>query len=53
MGLDFDKEMLLYLGIIVVGIFIIPIESETPFYFIAGIVLILLGIGLVVIKIKR
>jgi len=53
MALEFDTKMLFYLGIIVVGIFILPIESETHIYLIAGITLTIIGIVLVALKVKR
>jgi hypothetical protein len=53
MVLEFDTKMLLYLGIITVGIFLLPIESDTHVYFVAGIVLVLIGTILVIIKVKR
>jgi len=53
MVLEFDTKMLFYLGIIVVGIFILPIESDTPIYLVAGIALIIIGIILVIVKVKR
>ncbi len=53
MALEFDAKMLFYLGIIVVGIFILPIGSDPPIYLVAGIVIITIGIILVIIKVKR
>jgi hypothetical protein len=53
MALEFDTKMLFYLGIIVVGIFILPIESDPPIYLVAGIALIIIGIILVIVKVKR
>ena len=53
MVLEFDTKMLLYLGIITVGIFLLPIELDTPIYFIAGIALAIIGTILVIIKVKR
>jgi len=53
MPLEFDKKMLFYLGMIVVGIFILPIESDPPVYLIGGIVLIIIGFILVYVKVKR
>ena len=53
MVLEFDTKMLLYLGIITVGIFLLPIESDPPIYLIAGIVMALIGTILVIIKVKR
>jgi hypothetical protein len=53
MALEFDTKMLFYLGIIVVGIFIIPIESHPAIYLVAGIALTIIGIILVIIKVKK
>ena len=55
MAWDFDFEMLFYLGIVTVGIFIIPMGSESgpPYYLIAGLILICAGIVLVYRKIKK
>jgi LPXTG-motif cell wall-anchored protein len=53
MALDFDFEMLLYLAIITIGIFIVPIESDPPYYLIIGLVMIGAGIGLAYRKIKK
>jgi hypothetical protein len=53
MVLEFDTKMLLYLGIITVGIFLLPIESNPPIYLVAGIALALIGTILVIIKVKR
>jgi hypothetical protein len=30
MALDFDLKMLLYLAVITIGIFIVPIQSDPP-----------------------
>ena len=53
MVLEFDTKMLLYLGIITVGIFLLPIESNPPIYLIAGIAIVLIGTILVIIKVKK
>jgi hypothetical protein len=53
MVLEFDAKMLLYLGIITVGIFLLPIITDPPIYFVAGIALTLIGTILVIIKVKR
>jgi hypothetical protein len=53
MVLEFNIKMLLYLGIITMGIFLLPIESDPPVYLIAGITLALIGTILVIIKVKR
>ncbi len=53
MVLEFDTKMLLYLGIITVGIFLLPIESDSHIYLIAGIAMALIGTILVIIKVKR
>jgi len=53
MVLEFDTKMLLYLGIITVGIFLLPIESNTHVYFVAGVALTIIGTVLVIIKVKR
>jgi len=53
MVLEFDTKMLLYLGIITVGIFLLPIESNTHVYFVAGVALAIIGTVLVIIKVKR
>ncbi|HXX06268.1 MAG TPA: LPXTG cell wall anchor domain-containing protein [Candidatus Bathyarchaeia archaeon] len=53
--MDFDLEMLLYLAIITIGIFVVPMgtESGPPYYLIAGLILISAGIILVYRKIKK
>ena len=48
MVLEFDTKMLLYLGIITVGIFLLPIESNTHVYFVAGVALAIIGTVLVI-----
>ena len=53
MALDFDFKMLLYLAIITVGIFIVPIESDPPYYLVAGLAMIGGGMVLVYMKIKK
>ena len=53
MVLEFDAKMLLYLGMITIGIFLLPIMTDPPIYLVAGIVLTLIGTILVVIKVKR
>ncbi len=53
MALDFDYTMLLYLAIITIGIFIVPIESDPPYYLVIGLAMIGIGIGLVYFKIKK
>ena len=55
MAWDFDTKMLIYLAIITVGIFIIPMGTETDhtYYLIAGLILIAAGIILVYQKIKK
>jgi hypothetical protein len=53
MPLEFDTKMLFYLGIILVGIFILPIASDPPVYLVSGIALIIIGFILVYIKVKR
>ena len=55
MALDFDFEMLFYLAIITIGVFIVPMGSESapPYYLIIGLVLIGTGITLVYRKIKK
>ncbi|TLX94854.1 MAG: hypothetical protein E6K91_05040 [Thaumarchaeota archaeon] len=53
MALDFDMKMLFYLAIITVGIFIIPFQSDPPFYLIAGVALIAIGCVLVYRKVKK
>jgi hypothetical protein len=53
MPLEFDAKMLFYLGIIVVGIFVLPIESDPPIYLVSGIVLIIVGFILIYVKVKR
>lgn len=53
MALDFDFKMLIYLAIITIGIFVVPMESNPPYYLIAGLIMIGTGIGLVYRKIKK
>ncbi len=53
MAMDFDLKMLLYLAIITIGIFVVPMESNPPYYLIAGLIMIGVGIGLVYHKIKK
>jgi LPXTG-motif cell wall-anchored protein len=55
MALDFDFEMLFYLAIITIGVFIVPMGSESgpPYYLVAGLILISTGIILVYRKIKK
>jgi hypothetical protein len=53
MVLEFDTKMLLYLGIITIGIFLLPIEHDPPIYLIAGIVMAVIGTILVIIKVKK
>ena len=53
MALDFDFKMLIYLAIITIGIFVVPRESNPPYYLIAGLIMIGAGIALVYRKIKK
>ena len=53
MALEFDMKMLFYLAIITVGIFIIPFQSDPPFYLMGGIALIGIGCVLVYRKVKK
>ncbi len=53
MALDFDMKMLFYLAIITIGIFIIPFQSDPPFYLITGVALIAIGCVLVYRKVKK
>jgi len=53
MPLEFDTKMLFYLGIIVVGIFILPIESDPPIYLVSGIGIIIIGFILIYVKVRR
>ena len=53
LALDFDMRMLIYLATITIGIFIIPFQSDPPFYLIAGIGLVGIGCGLVYRKVKK
>ena len=53
MPLDFDFKMLFYLAIITVGVFVIPLQSDPPYYLITGLVLIGIGIALVYRKVKK
>lgn len=53
MALDFDFKMLLYLAIITVGIFVVPIESDPPYYLIMGFIMIGVGFVLVYRKVKK
>ena len=50
---DFDLEMLLYLAMITVGFFMAPMESNPPYLFVSGIILIAAGFGLVYRKVKK
>jgi LPXTG-motif cell wall-anchored protein len=53
MALDFDFEMLFYLATITIGVFIVPMESNPPYYLIGGLIMIGVGIALVYRKIKK
>jgi len=53
MVLEFDTKMLLYLGLITIGIFLLPIEHDPPVYLIAGIAIAIIGTILVIIKVKK
>jgi glucose dehydrogenase len=53
MALDFDFKMLLYLAIITIGIFVVPIQSDPPYYLVTGLVMIGTGMVLVYRKVKK
>ncbi|MDE1762955.1 MAG: LPXTG cell wall anchor domain-containing protein [Thaumarchaeota archaeon] len=53
MAWDFDLEMLLYLSMITAGFFMAPMESNPPYFLVAGIVLAGAGFGLVYRKVKK
>ncbi|MFZ1076364.1 MAG: LPXTG cell wall anchor domain-containing protein [Nitrosotalea sp.] len=53
MAWDFDFEMLFYLAMITAGIFLAPMESNPPYLFVIGAVLVVAGIGLVYRKVKK
>ncbi|MDE1727134.1 MAG: LPXTG cell wall anchor domain-containing protein [Thaumarchaeota archaeon] len=53
MAWDFDFEMLLYLGMITVGFFLAPMDSNPPYFLVIGIVLAAVGLGLVYRKVKK
>lgn len=50
---DFDLEMLFYLAMITVGIFMAPMDSNPPYLFAIGISLVGAGFGLVYRKVKK
>lgn len=50
---DFDFEMLIYLAMITVGIFLVPMDSNPPYFLVTGLVLAAAGIGLVYRKVKK
>jgi LPXTG-motif cell wall-anchored protein len=52
MPFDIDQRMLVYLGMITAGIFLVPISFDPPYYLIAGIGLIVAG-GLLALKKSR
>lgn len=45
--------MLAYLAMITAGFFLAPIESNPPYYLVAGVVLAGAGFGLVYRKVKK
>ncbi len=53
MAWDFDFEMLLYLAMITVGFFMAPMESNPPYFLVAGIALVGAGFVLVYHKVKK
>ncbi len=53
MAWDFDFEMLFYLAMITVGFFLVPMESNPPYFFVTGAILVVAGIGLVYRKVKK
>ena len=53
MAWDFDSEMLLYLAMITAGIFLVPMESNPPYFFAIGAALVVSGVGLVYRKVKK
>jgi LPXTG-motif cell wall-anchored protein len=50
---DFDSEMLLFLAMITAGVFLVPMESDPPYFSVIGAILIVAGIGLVYRKVKK
>jgi len=53
MAWDFDFEMLFYLAMITAGFFLAPMESNPPYLFAIGAVLVVAGIGLIYRKVKK
>ena len=53
MAWDFDSEMLLYLVMITAGFFLVPMESNPPYFFAIGVGLIVAGVVLVYRKVKK
>ncbi|MGI0047494.1 MAG: hypothetical protein ACREBB_09975 [Nitrosotalea sp.] len=53
MAWDFDLEMLFYLAMITVGFFMVPMDSNPPYLFVTGAVLIGAGFVLVYRKVKK
>lgn len=53
MAWDFDSEMLFYLAMITAGFFLVPMESNPPYFFAAGAALIVSGVVLVYRKVKK
>jgi len=53
MAWDFDLEMLFYLVMITVGFFMVPMESNPPYLFVIGAILIGAGFAMVYRKVKK
>ena len=53
MAWDFDFEMLLYLAMITAGFFLVPMESNPPYFFAIGAALVVSGVVLVYRKVKK
>lgn len=53
MAWDFDFEMLFFLSMITAGVFIAPIDSNPPYFFVIGVVLVAVGVGLVFRKVRK
>jgi LPXTG-motif cell wall-anchored protein len=53
MAWDFDLEMLLYLAMITAGFFLVPMDSNPPYFFVIGVILVAAGVGLVYRKVKK
>ena len=53
MAWDFDFEMLFYLAMITAGFFLVPMESNPPYFFAIGAALVVSGVILVYRKVKK